>query len=367
VSAARFPTLLDWHRRADELCAQARAASATAPGEPSVAMLWLGESMVAAQHVTVDACRSTEVPGTLVSMTAHSLGVATASHDVMLRQFLTTDGRALTVPQLVEMSRIREGTVMPLFSRAALDAAVAGACSPGEEAQWLDDWRDVKPIGAPLPSAGARETSDAGFVVLAGVAQRVPPHTQAAAFALAVLLVWLARSAAAERFDVGLRFARTDLLPGAHHLLAGTRPFRVEAEFSQPFDQFSRDCCQRLAAWQTRKPYPRAAVMRDPRLLRPPGCSDFASWPVAIELPASGEGRYRAPDLSRGLTFAITAGSGDVRVRHGGWRVPQREWAAAQLATLAQDCVARPGTPLGRLALLPSTDAATLREEVWGR
>jgi hypothetical protein len=29
--------------------------------------------------------------------------------------------------------------------------------------------------------------------------------------------------------------------------------------------------------------------------------------------------------------------------------------------------VARPGTPLGRLALLPSTDAATLREEVWGR
>jgi surfactin family lipopeptide synthetase A len=367
VSAARFPALLDWNRRADELSAQARAASETASGEPSVATLWLGESMVAARHLTVDACRSTEAPGTLVSITAHSVGVATASHDVMLRQFLTTDGRALTVPQLVEMSRIREGMALPLFPRVALDAAIAGACSPAEEAQWLDDWRRVKPIGAPLPGGNAPEPAGAGFVVLPGWPECVPPHTQAAEFALAVLLVWLARSAAAERFEIGLRFARTDLLPGAHHLLAGTRPFRVEADFSQPFDQFSRDCCQRFAAWQTRKPYPRAAVMRDPRLLRPPGWSDFASWPVAIELPASGEGRYRAPDPSRGLTFAITAGSGDVRVRHGGWRAPQREWVAAQLATLAQDCVARPGTPLGHLALLPSTDAATLREEVWGR
>jgi hypothetical protein len=362
VSAAGFAGLLDWNRHAGELSAQVRAM--TSASESVVPKVWLGESIAAVRNLRVDAARSTAAPGTLVSVTPQSLRIATASHDVTLGQFMTLDGRALTVPQLVRRARLREGMVLPSFPAASLGAAVAGVCDSSEAARWMDDWRHLKPVGAPFRAADASGASSGSFAALPGWGQSLPPTMDAAAFAFAVVLLWLARCGACERFDVGLRFARTDLLPGANHLLAGTRPFRVDADFGRTFEWFSRDCDARLAAWKKRKPYPRAAVLRDPLLDRPSGWADFASWPVAIELPA--EGRYRAPDDACGLTIAITADCGAVNLVRDGWRMPQRQRAAMQLATLAQACAARPWARLGSLEVLPQAEFAALRSDVWG-
>jgi hypothetical protein len=362
VSAARF-ALLDWNRSAGELLAQLRAVPSDS-NEAAMPKMWLGELAAAVRNLQVGATRSTAAPGTLVSITPQSLGIATASHDVTLTQFMTLDGRALTVPQLVRTARLREGMVLPHFPATSLGAAVAGACDASEEMRWLGDWRCLRPIGAPFQAADLRNATSDDFAVLPGSGQGLPPGTDPVAFAFAVVLLWLARSAASERFDIGIRLAQADLLPGAHHLLADTRPFRVDADFSRSFEWFSRDCNARLTAWKKRKPYPRDAMLRDPLLGRPPGWSDFASWPVAIELPA--EGRYRAPVEPSGLTLAITAGCGTVRQVRDPWRMPQRERAAAQLATLAQDCAARPWARLGSLALLPQTEFAALRSEIWG-
>ena len=363
MSAARFHALLDWNRRASDLVAEVRSAPA-APNESITPKVWLGESMAAVRHLQVEAARSTAAPGTIVSMTPQSLAIATLSHDVTLTQFTTLDGRPLTVRQLARTARLREGLVLPHFPATSLDAAIAGACDSSEEARWLDDWRHLKPIGTPFAAADTSDAIAGDFAALPGLSQGLATTTDAAAFAFAVVLIWLARSAAAERFDVGLRFARTDLLPGAHHLLAGTRPFRVDADFARTFEWFSRDCDARLAAWKKRKPYARDAVPRDPLLHQPRGWRDFASWPVAIELP--GEGRYCAPDEPSGLTLAITAGCGAVRLRRDQWQTAQRERLAAQLATLAKDCAARPWARLDDLALLPHAELAALGSEVWG-
>lgn len=363
MSAARFPALLDWNRRAGELLAQARAVPSDSNGS-AMPKIWLGESVAAVRNLQVGAARSTATPGTIVSMTAQSLGIATESHDVTLTQFATLDGRAWPVSELVRTARLREGMVLPLFPAASLDAAVAGACDAREEARWLDDWRHLKPIGAPFRTADASNASRGNFAAFPGLGEGLPPTMNATAFAFAVVLLWLARSAATERFDVGIRLARTDLLPGAHHLLAGTRPFRVDADFNRSFEWFSRDCDARLARWKLRRPYPREAVLRDPHLDRPSGWADFASWPVTVELPA--DGRYRAPDEPCGLTFAITQGCGAVNLLRDQWRLSQRERAAAQLAALAKDCAARPWARLGSLAVLRQAEFAALRSAVWG-
>jgi hypothetical protein len=362
VRTAAFPGLLDWNRQAGELSAQVCAKPL--PNESAVPKVWLGESIAAVRDLQVGAARSTAAPGTLVSMTSQSIGIATASHDVMLGQFTTLDGRALTVPQMVRLARLREGMVLPSFPATSLGAAVGGMCDSSEAARWLDDWRHLKPIGAPFRAADASNAPSGGFAALPAWGQSSPPTNDAAAFAFAVVLLWLARCAARERFDVGIRFARTDLLPAAYQLLAGTRPFRVEADFTRSFEWFSRDCDARLAAWKKRKPYPRDAVLRDPLLDRPSGWADFASWPVTIELPA--EGRYRTPEEPLGLTLAITADCGAVNLVRDQWRMPQRQRAAVQLATLAQDCAARPSARLGTLAVLPQAEFTALRSEVWG-
>lgn len=238
----------------------------------------------------------------------------------------------------------------------------------------MDELRRLKPARSPLQHAGTPDKAAAGCVVLPGFASSFPGFASSLLapvdpvdFSLAVVLAWLARTAGADEFDIGLRHAQTDLLPGAYALLTRTRPFRVDADFSQPFEAFRQQCRSRVAAWEARRPYLRDAVMRYPELALPQGWADFASWPLALEMPATGGARYSAQDSSAAaLTFAIGDPAGEVSLIHHGLPEAQLENAARQLANLAEDALARPWAALGDLALLSHEEAAALRKEVWG-
>jgi hypothetical protein len=354
--------LLDWNRHAEELWAQAHSHALT-PDRQCIPKLWLGESMTAVRQLRVGAARSRAPAGTLVSTMPNSITIATASHDVTLQQFVTLDGRELRVPELMRMARLREGMVLPAFPATASHAAAMHACDGNEEAQWMDDLRRLERIGSPVLAGRPNDSGETKPPLLTNIAYC---HANAVEFTFAVLLVWLARNAAIEQFDIGLRFAQKDLLAGAHHLVAGTRPFRVVADFCRTFEQFSRECGERLAAWQSRKPYLRDAVLRHPGLTRPPGWADFVSWPVVMQLPSATGARYGASDSPSTLGLVIPTAAGEVRLHRCDWTVSQRHEAAEQLATLAHDSLARPWARLGDLALLPHTEMAALHSQVWG-
>lgn len=367
VAALANAALLDWNCSADELWARARALlfepGASRFGLPKI---WLGKSLAVVRNLQVYAGRSTEPPGTLMASTPQRLRVATASRDVALADFWTLDGRVLSVAQLVRVARLRDGMVLPAFPSATAVAAMAHACDWEEEARWMDELRRLKPARSPLQHARPRDpAAAAGCVVLPGFARGLSAPVDPVDFALAVVLAWLARTAGAEEFDIGLRYAQTAVLPGAYALLARTRPFRVHADFSQPFELFRQQCRSRVATWETRRPYLRDAVMRHPELARLRGWPDFASWPLALEMPARNGARYSAQDFSAALTFAIGA-PGEVTLVHHGLPEAQLEKAARQLVSLAEDGLARPWAALGDLALLSQEEAAALRREVWG-
>jgi hypothetical protein len=346
-------SLLHWNRPADELRASV------------LPKIWLGESMAVVRTVQVSTARSTAVAGTLAAVTVSSLSVATASHDVTLREFVTLDGRALDLAELVRTARLSEGMVLPPFPSAAASAAAAQACDAGQEARWMDDLRCLKPVASPFHGARTPAATPGSSLVLPGYGSRLPASVDAVGFGMAVVLTWLARVGAASEFDIGLRADRPGLLPGAYHLLARTRPFRIDAGFTQPFERFRQECQVRLTDWQARKPYLRDAVMRYPGLMRPPAWEDFASWPVAVALSGPGDGSSARASPS-GVTFAIGTPCGEVTLLHSGLPDAKIKVTARQLVTLAEDGLARPNAPLGGLALLPQAEAAALQRQVWG-
>lgn len=357
--------VLDWNQRADELQASVCAPWGAGVAPAGLSKLWLGNRMAAARSLRVGGIRSRLPAGTLVSSTPHSLSVATADYDVVLAEFATLDGRMLNVAQLVRLSRVRDGMVLPSFPpAAAIDAAVQ-ACDAADEAKWMDDLRHLKPAGYGLQGLPRRGTLVERTLVLPSFRGRLPSSVDAVEFSLAVLLGWLARLSGGCAFDIGLHVGRVGALPGANVLLARTRPFRVATNLHRDFDGFRQECAAQVVRWQARRPYLRDAVLRHPRLARPQGWPDFASWPIAVELQAAG-GHCGAADPSSALTFCIGSPAGEVTLVHEGLGEPHLGRAASQLAAFAEAGLSRSHAPLGDLALLHRTEIRTLQEAVWG-
>lgn len=357
--------VLDWNRRADELQASVCAPWAAGVAPSGLPKLWLGDRMAAAHSLRVGAMRSRQPAGTLVSSTSHSLSVATADYDVELAEFATLDGRMLDVAQLVRLSRVRDGMVLPAFPAAAAIDAAAQACDAADEAKWMEDLRHLKSASCGLQDLPRRGALVERSLVLPSFRRRLPSSVDAVEFSLAVVLGWLARLGGGCAFDIGLHVGREGSLPGANVLLARTRPFRVATTLDRDFEGFLQECAARVAQWQARKPYLRDAVLRHPLLMRPQGWPDFASWPISVELPATG-GQCCASDPSSALTFSIGSPAGEVTLLHEGMGGPHLERTASQLAAFAEAGLYRPRAPLGDLALLPRAEVRTLQEEVWG-
>ncbi|WP_332775455.1 formyltransferase family protein [Polaromonas sp.] len=361
---------LDWNREADDLSALVRALNfGPYVNRLGLPKLWFGEAFVAVQSLNVRAARSTATPGTVVSVTQESLVVATVSHDVALRNFLSLDGRALSVTQLVKMFALREGMALPTPSQASPGTAAAvHACGWKHEAAWMDMFKGLKPLGLPLRTAERCGSAAGDYVVLPAIKSKLPASQDAGDFALVVVLAYLARVSGAEVFDIGLKCNKTDPpSDGANALLASTRPFSVALDLNEPFERFRQGCMVRLAAWRSRKAYLRDAVMRYPGLVRPRGWNDFCSWPISVDMDGVATGntwRTSALESSSALTFDITAETGQVTLAHKGLEVWQLDQLLAQLTTLAEDCLERPGSPLASLALLSSPYRATLQRAV---
>jgi len=366
--------ILDWKRDADDLRAMVRALSfGPYVNRLGLPKLWLGSGYAGVHGLDVCASRSVSVPGTLVGIAPDSLTVATASHDVRLRGFVTLDGRALSASELAGLFALREEDVLPAHEPKHARAATDEACDWKEEAAWIEHLKALKPVAAPLPAPGICGTAAGLRVVL----HAPPRHRLGSAFgtaddfAFAVVLAYLARAQAVQEFDVGLRCGHRGSAAGGRDdaLLAGTRPLRISLDFDQPFEAFGRRCLAGLAAWRSRKPYLRDAVLRYPGVARPRGWDDFCSWPVTIDLggAASGLGAYsQAWEIRSGMTFAIGTAAGSVTLIHGGLPPRQLDRLSAQLSALAEDCLARPHLALGKLALLPPADGEALLREMRG-
>jgi methionyl-tRNA formyltransferase len=355
--------ILDWTRGADDLCALVRALAfgpyVNRLGLPKVR---LPSAFVGLRSLGVCASRSTQAPGTLVSITQDALTVATTTHNVRLRDFVTLDGCETSPAQLAGTFGLREDDVLPPIDRAATSRAIEQACGWKEEAAWMNDLRSLKPLDLPL-AAAASDRAVGTDVVLPALEHGMPGMSHDAGdFTFALLLVCLGRRAGVQTFDVGLCCAPAGMrTSGIEALLADTRPFRVDLDLDEPFESFLRGCRCRLDAWRARKAFLRDAVVRYPGVARPPGWADFSAWPVSIDLGGdAATARAVALSSASNVRFVIARASGQVRVVHGGIASAQVDRFAAQLGALAEDCVARPRAALGDLALLPAADRATL-------
>jgi methionyl-tRNA formyltransferase len=361
--------ILDWNRTADELSALVRALSfGPYVNRLGVPRLWLGRTFVTVGTLDVCAARSTSSAGTLVSVTEDALLVATATHNVRLENFLSLDGRAFSVEQLARMFELREGGTLPACNLNAADGVASQACGWKQEAEWMNNFERLNPVALPLRGSGERGTATAASVLLpTRTGKRLPGWPDAAHFSFVVILAYLARVTGKEVFDIGVRCGKAWNSPiGVGTLLAGCRPFRVCLYLEDSFDRFRQNCLADLAAWRSRKPYLRDAVLRYPQVVRPAGWDDYCSWPLVVDLnvAVADDARHACPlEWRSPRRLTIAAATGEISLVHDGLRQNELDQLSAQLALFAEDCLAKPHAAVSELGLLPEVDHATIRRQ----
>jgi hypothetical protein len=268
--------VLDFRRPAQDLDALARALSyGDYPNRLALPKLWTGEGFVVVRRIDVKAARSRNAPGTVLQVADDAIDVATATHDVRLRELCGLDGgRPGRAP--------REGEVLPLDG-AALDEEIAAAsvCHWRDEEFWIARFRGLNPLVFPTGSRAAGSTRI-----------DVPGRAATRDRMLADVMDWLGSITAMDSFDVGLEDPQDR---GA--LVARVRPFRAG---------------DALETWERHGPYLRETPLRHPRVPLPAGWKHYADWPVVIafapSLPAT---------IGAALRITIDASSGTIRLDSG--------------------------------------------------
>ena len=150
-------------------------------------------------------------PGTITSINGESLRVSTTDREIALREFLTMEGQALSIPEAVKRFRLHEGyRFRDLDPESARRITELNASICSREAFWVERLETLQPLALPY---AAQNGSPGQPIRHASVALPVPqevirflaarqPSWPLSDFLLAAFAVYLARIGQAHRFDI---------------------------------------------------------------------------------------------------------------------------------------------------------------------
>ncbi len=215
--------------------------------------------------------------GSILTIEADQVTVATADGALALREFLTLDGTPLTIEAAASILGLEVGG---RFDRADLTLkALAERLAPNEP-YWVSRLADLRPPLLPYARLTEAAESSGRPLPLPDLAVRLlaslPPKeridTLVAAFA-----AYLSRHCGQIMFDLGLR-----LPPGASDLCAVALPLRVIAPDRESFVAFAEKLADATAALIANGGYLRDLVARYPVLASRPELRQGVGFPAMI-------------------------------------------------------------------------------------
>ncbi|PSB58350.1 amino acid adenylation domain-containing protein [Chamaesiphon polymorphus] len=271
-------------------------------------------------------------PGTIVEMETDRLSVATGSHDLLISNLQTLDGKSVIVSELVD--RLGENSrgsssedCHPKF--IDLNAEVAQKISDLErklvkhESFWVERLATLNPLITSLPwksngATPATGSSDKSPIFLRDwsispaiveFAAKYRPILNLGDFLVAAIATYLSKTSHQNCFDLAFKYSELDReLADLSKLFVDRIPVRFDLDLDRSFLANLATIDRELTLVKQHQTYARDLVLRYPKL------RDFTKLSVADRLPISIErftnneylSKLRSGAIPQGLTFAIS-------------------------------------------------------------
>jgi natural product biosynthesis luciferase-like monooxygenase protein len=301
--------LVSWRRPAGEIAALVRALEfGPAPNPLGRAKIAVGDEVYLCPDVEVLAGPTDDEPGIITDLGSDHITIAVLDGEVAIRQLLTVEGEAVSLPEVARRFGLRRGDRLPPIDSALAeritDLAVRLCKS---EASWVERLRALRAPSLPYIDAstsGLPPVSDAWLDMpipesVGRFLEKGRGGWNPAEFLFAAFLAYLARLSDDGGFDLGLTIPEMRrAVSGVEKLFASRVPFRVNLDSSSSFTEAFVDV-QRELQWVREHPsFLRDVAARYPDLHRSQQQPALASLPVAVELVESLESREEAGDAS---------------------------------------------------------------------
>ncbi|MEP6486691.1 amino acid adenylation domain-containing protein [Microcoleus vaginatus GB2-A3] len=285
--------VLSFNRCAYDMDADIRALNfGSYPNPLGVAKLAIGSDLIVIPKLEVKDDLSKSSPGTITAIEPSFLTVSTASYSVALRQVLTIDGQALSIPDLVERFGLQVGyefkDIEPDRARRIerFDGLIAQ-----HEAFWVEKLATLQPITVPYADRTASHLNQKQYT---SVKMSIPheattfleghPAWNQSDFLFAAFATYLARIGGTGCFDIGFRDVELQReLIGLEGFFASIVSCRVHIDYEQSFEEVFKAFEEQVELTKLHKTYARDVVARYPALRSLPDLSREPIFPVVVE------------------------------------------------------------------------------------
>jgi methionyl-tRNA formyltransferase len=286
--------VLSFNRCAHDIDAFVRALDfGPYPNPLDLPKLVIGSDSIVISKLEVKDDLSKSSPGTITAIEPSFLTVSTASYEVALRQVLTIDGQALSIPDLVERFGLQVGyqfkDIEPDRARRIerFDGLIAQ-----HEAFWVEKLATLQPITVPYADRTASHLNQKQYTsvkmsipheVTTFLEERHPAWNQSD-FLFAAFATYLARIGGTGCFDIGFRDVELQReLIGLEGFFASIVSCRVDIDYEQSFEEVFKAIEEQVELTKLHKTYARDVVARYPALRSLPDRSREPIFPVVVE------------------------------------------------------------------------------------
>ena len=282
---------IDWTCTAEEIDALCRGLDyGSYPNSLGLPKLFLGDRGVVVKQTDVLSLESDAAPGTITRVTDETIHVATRTHELVLREFISFDGHSLSPTAFLEASGLGEGDPLPILETQQKDTlSKVNSALCRHEDYWISRLASFEPIEIPYAK---RQVSDGNnypyiesrFSITASVLTSLAVSENPGDFLLAVFLLYFCRIGGKESFDIHVRNdALRQRLSGTEALFASHVPLRIDADLAQKLGAFCETIRETVALTNKRGSYVRDLVLRTPSLRITSNHTFSQRLPAAIE------------------------------------------------------------------------------------
>lgn len=282
---------IDWSCSAESIDALFRGLDrGPYPNPLGLPKLYLGDRVVIVKEIEVLESMATAAAGTITSVAAERLRVATNSREVELRGFMSFEGSSVSPAVFLAESGLRIGDQLPRLKRERVESISkihSELCR--HEEFWMERLRSRELIEIPYKKQQASKTEQRHyFEEHFFVPERalISPHISKnpGASILAAMMLYFCRLANKPGIDIDFQDAALrQKVSGAEAFFASQVPLHVEMQHQKGFREFCDGVAAQIESVGIHGSYARDLLFRDPSLRNTLSQGSTRLVPVAIE------------------------------------------------------------------------------------
>ncbi len=365
--------IIHWCRGAESIERLCRASDfgfyPNSLGRPKV---WINQTLFLVGTTQIEKRKSPKQVGTIISLTAESLTVATSSQDITLSQLSTLDGQPLSIDDFARENGLREGSVLP---DPSLDTSLKIEKIDSEVARWQNYWvkklSALQPTRLPFASRLPLSTTSATYQIQVPFSSSVQnflstygDNAQGVQFLISAFVLYLARVTGTTQVQTGFTSEKLlETLAGLPDYFSSTVPLQASLNLEEDFENTYNAVVSELTKSQKAFTFAKDVVARYTQLRNQNECKENPLFPVVVALTQTTPETYT--NLGRELTAWVSETQRSIHLVASASRfdVKSLERMASQVATLLENLIKDFHEPVARHSLLTDVERHVILED----